>query len=245
MTDSGDELPAAPSMIAAQAKQVIAVLVKAFDDVMAAGEVAVLSENEARLLCVSGWWTWINRSSKLVQAAYEADLGHEAAPNVRSILEHTLTLLWVLDEGDEALGAVEAAWSENRRKLYDELVAAGWAIPPGVSRPDRTTHAKIGTVKNFINLCVAYRARTLYVPYRMLSTHIHPSAKGAAAYLTKDGEMADYAVQPAGDHMVLVALCLIWASQGMNGLLSDHPLAPALTDVWNIIGTQIDRPRPR
>jgi hypothetical protein len=244
LSPSSDELPAPPSITTAQANEVIAVVVAAFDDVISSGAAAVPSTDEARLKCVFGWWAWINRSSKLVQAAFAADLGHEAAPNIRTILEHTLALLWVLDEGDEALAAVDAAWSEGRRKLYGELVAAGWAIPPGVSQPDRTTHPKIETIRHFINLCLAYRARTLYVPYRMLSTHVHPSAKGAAAYLTEQGELADHAAHPAGDHLVLVALCLIWAAQGMNGLLGGQPLAAALTRTVEIVG-QVDRPQLR
>ncbi|GHH43950.1 hypothetical protein [Lentzea cavernae] len=77
----------------------IRILVSAFGDVTGAGEVTVPNEHADVFIAVYGWWAWVCRSSRLVLLAHEADLGHEAAPNVRTILEHTLVMQWVADVG--------------------------------------------------------------------------------------------------------------------------------------------------
>jgi len=230
----------------AQAEQLVGILSAAFDDVMSAGSIDVLAENEDRLRCAYGWWVWINRSAKLVELAIGQGLGHEATPNVRTILEHTVALLWVIDEGDVVVDAVEAAASVSRGKLYDKLVEAGWPIPDGATRADAVTHPLRGIVTNFADLCIRYGALTLYVPYKLHSAHVHPSKDGDKAYLTESGELADHPVRPSDDeHRVLLALCLLWATDGMNALLATGRLDVALQQATRILGTQLDRPRRR
>lgn len=239
-SDSASDIK--PSTLAARADQVIAELIAAFDAVVAAEQASTLQQDLGRLRCMYGWWAWINRSSKLLLAAAAAGLEHEAAPNMRSILEHTLAMLWVLDEGDTALDAVEAAWKVRQGELYDELVAAGWPVPDGVTRADKVEHPRMRRILKIHRLFVAYDAHHLYIPYRMLSTHVHPSAKGAAAYLSDDGLSAQ-PVRPGNDR-VLVALCLMWAAEAMNNVFAGDPLSAALSRVEEILGTRVERPQP-
>ncbi|GAA5103010.1 hypothetical protein GCM10025762_03090 [Haloechinothrix salitolerans] len=231
-----------PSTLVARADEVIAELVAAYDAVVAAEQASALQENVGRLRCMYGWWAWINRSSKLLLAAAAAGLEHEAAPNVRSILEHTLALLWVCDEGNTALDAIEAAWKVRQGELYDELIAAGWPVPDDVTRADTVEHPRMRTILKIHRLFVAYDAHYLYIPYRMLSTHVHPSAKGATGYLTDDGLSA----QPTrpGNDRVLVALCLMWAAEAMNTVFAGDQLSAAISRVEEILETRVERPQP-
>lgn len=229
----------------AQAAQMIEVLSGAFDDVVASGSIGVLAEREAQLQCAFGWWMWINRSTKLTMLAIDQGLGHEATPNVRTVLEHTMMLLWLIDEGDDVLDAVDAAWSVSRSKLYDKLVEANWSIPAGTSKGELVKHPLRGIATNFADLCKRYGAPTIYVPYKLLSAHVHPSSAGARSFLGEGGELLDHPVRPSDEeHRALLALCLHWTADAINVLLADQPLDRALVQVAQILGTRVERPRP-
>ncbi|MEV6712622.1 DUF5677 domain-containing protein [Lentzea sp. NPDC051208] len=221
----------------------IEVLVGAFDDIADAGQVTLPREHEQTFTAIFGWWAWINRSCKLVLLARAAGLGHECTPNLRSVVEHSLILQWVVDVGVDALAAVDSFDEERRRKLFDELLAAGWATPEGATRPDGTAHPLRGYVANFAQLCIAYSARDLYVPYRLMSTHIHPTTKGAEAYMRADGGLAG---QPVIDMFesfsAVVAVCVIQVALAINSLLGNETLTAAIAEAQGRLGVAIDRP---
>jgi hypothetical protein len=175
---------------------------------------------------VFGWWAWINNTTKLIVLAHDNGLGHEAVPNVRSLLEHTLVMQWVIDDADGAMAAVAAKADEDRRKLFDEAKAQNWTIPEDIIRPERTQQIML----DFASLCGRYDAKAFYIPYRLLSARGHPSAKGAEAYF--DGETRHLlgltAKSPEPD-LVLVAVCLVQAYLAIDSLTSDQPLAGAIT----------------
>ncbi|WP_439659376.1 DUF5677 domain-containing protein [Lentzea sp. HUAS TT2] len=223
----------------------IKVLVGAFDDIVAAGRLVVPAEKEQLVTAVFGWWSWINRSCKLVLLAHEAGLAHESIPGTRSIVEHSLVLQWVVDVGADALATVDAVDEERRRKLYDELVAVGSPVPDDVTRPERTTHPLQAYVSNFARLCAAYGAKDLYLRYRMMSTHIHPTAKGAEAYVL-DGRPGGQPVVDLFEVFIEVtAVCVAQAALAINSLLSDEALSGAINDAQELLGVTIERPTLR
>ncbi|MPZ80876.1 MAG: hypothetical protein GEV28_10940 [Actinophytocola sp.] len=228
-----------------RAGDAILLLTSSFVQLTEAGQISVLDDREHVFQSVYGWWVWINRSSQLVLLAHDAGRGHEAAPSVRSILEHALVLHWVVEVGDDAMAAVKAAGTENRRKLFDHAHKANWPIPPDITRPEKATHPLSGMITNFADLCIAYDAETLYVPYRTLSAHVHPSPKGAEAYLGDDGTLINHGTRPIHDHLVLTAISLIMAARAINSLLAGHPLVEAITHAQDQLGTTIESPRLR
>ena len=224
----------------------IRILVKAFDDLTDAGQVQVPAEHAEVFTWIFGWWAWITRNSKLVLLAHEADLAHESSPNVRSILEHSLVMQWVADVGAEALATLTALDSEWRRKFINELNAAGWSVPADVTPPPPLSKPLKfkGKVTNFNELCVSYDARSLYIPYRMLSTHVHPTARGALAYIGDEGQLANYPVHDDSDSdLVLVAVCVIQAALTIDSLLDNEVLTTAIAAARERLGAAIDRPQ--
>lgn len=208
-----------------QARGAIRILIEAFDSLTNAGAVNVQADHERLFTNVFGWWVWINNSSKLVLLAHDAGLGHEASPNVRTILEHAVVMQWVIDDPQAATAAISAKAAENRRKLFDDATAQGWTIPDGITRPAPTPQ----TMLDFASLCERYDAKVLYIPYRILSNHVHPSAKGAEAYVApKTLELRNYADKSAQLDLALVAICLLQAAQSINSLTTDQPLAVAI-----------------
>lgn len=220
-----------------QAREAVRILIEAFDTLTNAGAVRVQTGGAELFRSVFGWWAWINNSAKLVLLAHDNGRGHEAAPSVRSILEHAVVMQWVIDDPDAATEAVAAKADEDRRKLLDEIQALKWTIPADVTRPDRTRQ----TMLDFASLCTRYGAKAFYAPYRMLSAHVHPSAKGAEAYLDPDTlQLRNYADRPAGPDLVLITICMIQSAQVIDAFLADQPLATAIAETNAVFGNSIN-----
>ncbi|SDC65741.1 hypothetical protein SAMN05216174_103306 [Actinokineospora iranica] len=222
-----------------QARGAITALVDAFGQLAETGRLAVNPDKEHLVQSVFGWWAWITRSSKLVLLAHDAGLGHEAAPNVRSILEHTLVMQWVADLGDEAMAAVGAKADESSRKLFNDLRDQHWSIPEDFNPSKSPTQAML----DFSSLCTAYGAHNFYIAYRMLSAHIHPTAQGAAVHVDRTTDVLhSHATRSADADLVLVAVCVIHAALTINSLAVEQPLTEAITLARNHIGHNIERP---
>jgi len=132
---------------------------------------------------------------------------------------------WVIDDTQAATTAIAAKAADNRRKLYDEATEQNWAIPDGITRPEPTRQTMI----DFASLCARYDAKILYIPYRILSNFVHPSAKGAEAYLDRNTlELHNHADKSDQPDLALVAICLLQVAQAIDALTSDQPLAAAI-----------------
>ncbi|MCK2238966.1 MULTISPECIES: DUF5677 domain-containing protein [unclassified Crossiella] len=213
---------------AEQARAAINTLITAFDSQVNAGQWTVQASREQMFTELFGWWAWINNNSKLVLLAHDNGRGHEAAPNVRSILEHAVFMQWVLDDEDAARAAISAKADDNQRKLFDDAQAQNWTIPDDISRAEPVPQ----TMLSFAALCARYGAKDSYIAYRMLSAHVHPSAKGTEAYLDLETTrvLRSYVERPAQPDLVLIAICLIQTAQVMDSLTSDRPLAATINE---------------
>ncbi|WP_433261574.1 hypothetical protein ACQPZF_27195 [Actinosynnema sp. CS-041913] len=93
----------------------------------------------------------------------------------------------MIDVGDQALEAMAEHGENEQRRFFGHAQRAGWPAPEAVGttvppKPD-TLHPLLPMVKNFAELCRAYDAQTTYVAFGLYSAHVHPSTKGAMAYL--------------------------------------------------------------
>lgn len=221
---------------AEQAREAISTLIDAFANLTNSGEVNVQATRQDLFTSVFGWWAWITNSSKLILLAHDNGLGHEASPNVRSVLEHAVVMQWVIDDEEAATTAIAAKAADDRRKLFDEATKQNWTIPEDITRPAPTQQ----TMLDFASLCGRYNAKNYYIPYRLLSAHAHPTAKGAEAYLDPDDlHLRSYVDKPAKPDLVLLAICLIQAAQAIDSLTSDQPLAAAITQANTHFGHSI------
>lgn len=238
MLTNDDEISESSQRVTAEeAREAIRTLTDAFDTLTASGAVNVQAADEQVFTDVFGWWVWINNSSKLVLLAHDAGLGHEASPSVRSILEHAVLMQWVIDDREAATAAIAAKAADNRRKLFDNATAQGWTIPDGITRPEPTPQSML----DFASLCARYDAEAFYIPYRMLSAHVHPSAKGAEAYVDRETlDLRTHAGNDSRPDLVLIAICLLQAAQAINALTADQPLSAAIAEANAPFGHQIE-----
>ncbi len=226
-----------------RAHEVIKKLTGEFEQLTGTGQLTINRDTRHLFTAVFGWWVGINRSSQLVALAHTHQLGHESGPNVRSIIQHTLILQWVLDEGDPALAALIEHGESNTRKLLEDLERADWPIPPDSEqeKPVRrqSPHPLMGMIDNFADLCIAYDARKLYVAYRLLSGQIHPSPQGAMAYVDNDGMLSNHAARQTSGLLIQTAMCLIQAARSINPLLEEQPLSSSIEQAETHLGSQI------
>lgn len=220
-------------------------LLEAFDGLPETGGVPVTEEHKFAFQAVFGWWAWINRSSKLVLIAHDAGVGHESAPNVRSILEHTLVMQWVADAGYDALEALAALDDDGVANLFDDAVLASWPLPEGLTRPeaDATRHRLRRKIENFAELCRDYEgAGQTYVAYRLLSAYVHPTAKGAEAFVHDDWDLTNYPVNESDIYLFQTAICLVQAALTINTLLQSQDLARTIAAAQQHLGATVPRP---
>lgn len=238
MSTNDDEISKSSQRVTVeQAREAIRTLTDAFDTLTNAGKVNIQAADEQVFTDVFGWWVWINNSSKLVLLAHDAGLGHEASPNVRSILEHAVVMQWVIDDREAATAAIAAKDAENRRKLFDDATAQDWTISDDITRPEPTPQ----TMLDFASICARYDAKIFYIPYRILSNHVHPTAKGAGAYVNRETlDLRAHAGNDSRADLVLLAICLLQAAQAINALTADQPLAIAISEANAPFGHQIE-----
>ncbi len=233
---------------AGRAEQAITMLVDAFEGLAAAGSVRALPGTANLFKAAFGWWAGITRSSQAVLTLRRVGLEHEAAPIVRSIVQHSLVLQWMVEVGDAAVNAVAEYGDNNTRLLLDTLAQAKWELPDGFNPevPPRPAvpNPLVSKVKNFEELCIRYDARKLYVTFRILSAYAHPTATGALAYFDQaSGTPATRSTAPRHANIVQSAICLTQTGRVMNSLLVDSPLGRSLDQVDEFLGAEF-RPWP-
>lgn len=164
---------------AQRAEKVIEQLASSLDLMSAKGSVQVHPGKGRVFVAAYGWWAFITRSSQAVLTLRRAGLEHEASPIVRAILQHGLVLQWLVDIGDSAVDAVKVYGDDNVRLLLKTMQDANWPAVPGLNLnpPPRpaTPNPLVRKLKNFEELCVAYNALQLYVPFRLMSAYVHPT----------------------------------------------------------------------
>lgn len=228
---------------ARRALDVIAILNDALDSLTQTGSVDVGADKQRVFYVAYGWWASITRSSRAVAMLYEAGLGHEAGPIVRTILQHTLALHWLVDVGDDALDAVAEYGDDNTRLLLKTMADAKWLLPDGVDATAPPEPAEPHPLKNkikvFEQLCIAYDARTLYVPYRLLSAQIHPSPSGANAYIDlASEELLGNAKSESYGQLIDTARSLIQAGHVIGPLLEQDTIREAVARAEDRLGVR-------
>lgn len=233
---------------AARAEQAIGVMIGAFEALAAKGSVQSRPGTGRTLRASFGWWAGMTRSSQAVVTLRRAGLAHEAAPIVRSILQHSLVLQWMVDVGDAAIDAVAEYGDDNTRLLIDTAKKASWDLPEGVGddlppKPG-TANPLVKKIKIFEQLCTQYGAGELYVTFRILSAYAHPTATGAMAYVDQaSGTPASRSTSPTRAYVLQTALCLAQAGRVIDSMLVESPLAEDLGRVDELLGAEI-RPWP-
>jgi len=229
---------------AGRAESAIEVMASALENLRSAGSVQVVHGRDRVFLLAYGWWAFIVRSSEAVVVLRRADLGHEASPVVRGILQHGIILQWVVDTGDSAVDAVAEYGDDNIRKLLNTMTEAKWPLIEGLTMAAAPAPAVpnplVHKIEDFSQLCVAYDARQLYVPFRLLSAYVHPTMVGARAYIDETAvELSPIALTDDSPLVIQAAMCLIQAAKVFNKLLVGNPLGSAIAEAEDRLGTEV------
>jgi transcriptional regulator with XRE-family HTH domain len=192
-----------------------------------------------------GWWAFIVRSSDAVLVLRRSGLEHEASPIVRTILQHSLTLQWLVDTGDDAVDAVREYAESSNRQLLKTMSQSEWPPVKGLTiemPPKRVAPGPLVTrLRNFALLCKSYNAEQLYVPLRLLSSYVHPTTVGAWAYIDDaSGELSPTATSASNALIIQTALCLTQATKTFNRLLADDSLSNTIDQAEEIIGVEVE-----
>jgi hypothetical protein len=235
---------------AGRAESVIETMTSALETLNSRGSVDIVRGRDKVFLLAYGWWAFIVRSSEAVVVLRRANLGHEASPIVRGILQHGMVLQWLVDTGDDAVDAVAEYGDDNVRKLLNTMTEAKWppvegltmTAPPAPTSPNLLVHK----IEDFSQLCVAYDARRLYVPFRLLSAYVHPTMVGARAYINETTvELSSIALSDDNPLVIQTAMCLIQATKVISQLFAGDPLRAAIAQAEETLGIEVGLWSPR
>jgi hypothetical protein len=110
------------------------------------------------------------------------------------------------------------------------------SAPPAPASQNPLVHK----IEDFSQLCVAYDARQLYVPFRVLSAYVHPTMVGARTYIDETTvELSSVALGDDSPFVIQTAMCLIQATKVINQLLVDGPLRAAISQAEDLLGIEV------
>jgi hypothetical protein len=229
---------------AERAERVVEHFVGVLEEIAGSGTIKVLSDRARLFPCAFGWWAGITRSCQALLTLHRAGLAHEGAPIVRTVLQHALALQWLIETGDPALDAIAEYGDDNTRKLIDTLSESRWPLPDGWTTPrpakPKTPHPLLPKLTDFSQMCRPYGALQLYVPFRLLSAHAHPTSVSAMAYVDGDtGHLQINATGPTRGHLIQAAMCLIQAWKIMSAAVDDIILDDAVAKAEGILGVEV------
>lgn len=202
--------------------------------------------HQVRFALVWAWWVTVNRQAKAILCLYDAGLGVDAAPLMRSMLEHVLwAVLLSKDKGPLLMTVLRTTGHEHDNVINEarggplavpeELLTLLDAAPPleGEGSP----------IKSFRAVCRELGVGdTIGVIWRILSSLIHPTNM-TALFLTQLGTSGvKITKEPAlllgvdlhelAEQGVMFSLdCLVWAGLAVDRLMADHPLRAAVQAV--------------
>lgn len=200
-------------------------------------QISVRARN-ARLVEVAyGWSIQIHRFARAILQLSDSGFANEARVLVRSMLEYTITLQWLVEVGDSA---IDAAIREHQRSLKaaTEQADLGMELPEEVIRKildlEIPPVAEQATLRRFEQICKDLGvAHNLYIVYRVESSVTHPTLAAATEYLVEQpGEQnLGFVTRPTGIGGAAIALaahCLVWAGRSLDSVLNDRPLRDPL-----------------
>jgi Family of unknown function (DUF5677) len=131
--------------------------------------------NPNRVRCLQlayGWGAEIHRLARAVIVLLDAGLGHEARPIVRVLLEHTVTLHWLVEAGDGAAEAFLARHERSMQKLRKDAEGGPLMPPPDLVAPKAIGEVPIlpegQALRDFRSICRDLSLlNTLYAVFRL------------------------------------------------------------------------------
>jgi hypothetical protein len=217
-------------------------LVQLFDDLEFSGEII---GSTVRFALTWAWWVTVNRQAKAILCLYNADLGADTAPLVRSMIEHCLWSVALAKDDGPLLATILRGTDEERKKMIKDAGGGLLGLPAEVAalvNAGKQVPGEGSPTKTFAAVCRELGVGdTIGVIWRVLSSLSHPTST-TAYFLTQLGiegvkiskTPSLPGLDPAGLSDQAVALtvdCLLWAGFAIDRLMTGHPLRTALQAV--------------
>lgn len=162
---------------------------------------------------------------------------------VRSVMEHSISMLWLVERRDEAIKAIEYGHRQHQRRLRDSAIERGWELsgldPAMASAPLDKAMVEpedLPRLSNFEQRMKDPIIRSWYPAYRVESSLSHASYLSGAVYVDPSGEFVWEGVVP-GTPLRATAVFAVMAVQALNEVLVRSPaLADAVDETAAVLG---------
>ncbi|GAA3218333.1 hypothetical protein GCM10017691_01070 [Pseudonocardia petroleophila] len=191
----------------------------------------------SRAKLIGGLASSAHRLGHAVALLSDQGMHVETAPTARSVLEHGVTVQWLLAYGDEAVWGVLNEEQRQRRNTVATLKNLGsWQshaeaqqlIDLVSAEPRYNKSMSDDPARKFNEMCSDLdRGGDCYMQFRVLSSLVHPGIPLAERYIERH-EPPEIAIEPrpvTDPIMFLYPTCigLIWAARAMDTIDSKHP----------------------
>ncbi|WND33968.1 hypothetical protein RI578_06525 [Streptomyces sp. BB1-1-1] len=199
------------------------------------------ADSDARPLFVAwGLLATVHRQGAAVVLLHRHGLGHETAPNRRSMLEHAAQIWWLAEDGSDAVDSMNHALKHTQQKLREAADGAGIAYDASVADAVQAAVLPPSAAQTYNNIGhllkrIGPPLHAIYVGESMLA---HASLTSAERFysgpetdtveLLSDPRYPEDAPGP-DVRAPYIALVLVWfAMSSFNRLLAGQPWTNAL-----------------
>lgn len=143
------------------------------------------------------WTIRVLRTAEAVAALHRLGLGDTAAPLVRSVMEHAISMLWLVERRDDAVKAIEFGHRRHQRLLRASAARGGWDLAEldpemetapldlAMEQPEDWPR-----LKSFEQRMDDPTFRACYAAYRVESALSHASYLSGAVYVEDSNDVS-------------------------------------------------------
>jgi hypothetical protein len=160
------------------------------------------------------------------------DMAHEATDLIRSVLEYTVVMHWIIERGEPGVDAMLANQSKRVKAWLHHAEGTSLMVPSELAKElsaDVSGIDESKALKQFEQICSEVDACDLYAVYGVQSLYTHPTITTSNTYTNPIGQLTLKPNGPGPDgNVMMLAYCLIWAQRAFDQLMPGKPRAEGL-----------------
>jgi hypothetical protein len=191
------------------------------------------------------WTIRVLRTAEAIVELHRLALGDTAAPLVRSVMEHSISMLWLVERRAEAVLAINYGHRQHQRRLRESATAHGWDLS-GLDK--EIVHAPLdhpmvkpedwARFEHFEQRMKDPTIRSWYTAYRVESSLSHASYLSGAIYIREDRGFQWEGIVPPTP-LRATAVFTVMAVQALNELLgSSGRLVDSVERATGLLGME-------
>jgi hypothetical protein len=182
-----------------------------------------------------GWYMRCHRGVEAVLQLEQSGFQEEAGPIRRSIVEHSVALKWLAEQGNVVATFLQRGASHEAQKRKDALTSADWTsvdltLFDAVINDGKGLDRQHDTLLSFKHRCDRFGSPHDLATYLNETARCHPSWESAVPYLDLGSETPVARSTPAWsiDQAGFCVLHLLGALLAMNDMLDGTPIQSEL-----------------